>query len=229
MLKHILILVLGAVFASSQAWSEEATELKTDKERLSYSIGASIGKNLKKEGTDVDTDILIKAIKAGLAGKKLAMPDREIQQVLGAYQNELRQHAKMTRQQASIDNKKKGDAYLADNKAKKGVVELPTGVQYKILKEGKGKKPSEFDMVQVYYRGTLIDGTEFDSTDPNKPAKLKVSALIAGWKQVLTLMSVGSKWQIAIPSQLAYGDRGMGSDIGPNEVLLFDVELVGVE
>jgi FKBP-type peptidyl-prolyl cis-trans isomerase FklB len=183
---------------------------------------------LKKEGTDVDVNLLIKGIKTALAGKKTAIADRDMQQILGTYQNELRQHAKMTRQQATVDNKKKGDAYLAENKTKTGVVELPSGIQYKILKEGQGNKPAESDMVQVNYRGTLINGTEFDLTEPGHPAKLKVSALIPGWKQALTLMPIGSKWQIVIPSALAYGERGVGGDIGPNEVLVFEVELLSI-
>jgi FKBP-type peptidyl-prolyl cis-trans isomerase FklB len=127
------------------------------------------------------------------------------------------------------DNKKKGEVFLAENKTKEGVVVLPSGVQYKILKAGNGKKPIDSDVVQVYYRGTLLDGSEFDATEPGQPADLKASSLIAGWKEALRLMPAGSKWQIFVPSQLAYGERGVGSDIGPNETLVFEVELLAVK
>jgi FKBP-type peptidyl-prolyl cis-trans isomerase FklB len=228
MLKHILVLMFGMVFATSQAWAEEASEIKTDKDKLSYAIGASIGKNLKKEGTDVDMNLLIKGMKTGLAGERLAMPEKEVRILLGTYQTELRKKMMLTKQDAIVANKKKGDAYLADNKSKKGVKVLESGVQYKVLKEGNGKKPTEADTVVVHYRGTLTDGSEFDATDPAHPATLKVSSLIAGWKQALTQMPVGSKWQLVIPSALAYGERGVGSDIGPNEVLVFEVELLSI-
>ncbi len=228
MLKHILILSLGTVFAASQAWSEEATEVKSEKDKLSYSIGASIGKNLKKEATDVDLNMMIKGIKNGLAGERLAIPEKEVRMILGTYQSELRKKTMVSKQQAILENKKKGDAFLAENKSKKDVKVLESGVQYKVLKEGNGKKPTEADTVVVHYRGTLIDGSEFDSTEPSHPATLKVTSLIPGWKQALTQMPVGSKWQLVIPSHLAYGERGVGSDIGPNEVLVFDVELLSI-
>jgi FKBP-type peptidyl-prolyl cis-trans isomerase FklB len=145
------------------------------------------------------------------------------------YQTKLRQAVAAKRQQSMGENKKKGDAFLADYKAQAGVLSSPTGVLYKIIKEGTGKKPAESDMVEVNYRGALINGTEFDATEPGKPAKLKVSALIPGWKQALSMMPVGSKWHIVIPSVLAYGERGVGNDIGPNEVLVFDLELLAIK
>jgi len=195
---------------------------------LSYSIGASIGKNIKKEGTDVDINFLVKGLKSSYAGEHLLLSDKEWNSVLSAYMTEMRQHAKLSRQQATETNKKKGDAFLAENKTKKDVVVLPSGVQYKILQQGNGNKPDEFSMVQVNYRGALTDGTVFDETEPGHPANFKLSALIAGWKEALKLMPTGSKWQIVVPSALAYGERGAGNDIGPNEVLVFDVELVGI-
>jgi FKBP-type peptidyl-prolyl cis-trans isomerase FklB len=228
MLKQILVLLCGSVFVTSQAWSEEAPEIKTEKDKLSYSIGASIGKNLKKENTEIDLNLLVKGIKNGLAGERLAIPDKEIRMILGTYQSELRKKMTVSKQQATIENKKKGDAFLADNKSKNGVKVLESGVQYSVLKDGNGKKPSEADTVVVNYRGTLISGDEFDATEAGHPATLKVSSLIAGWKQALTQMPVGSKWKLYIPSQLGYGERGVGSDIGPNEVLVFEVELLSI-
>ncbi len=223
------LICCSLVVASNQVWSADNTALKTDKDKLSYSIGASIGKNLKKESTNIDVNVLIKGLKASLAGEKLVMSDQDIRQVMNDYQTQMRQHAAATKQQAIVENKQKGDAFLAEYKAKEGVQALPSGVLYKVLKEGSGKKPLDSDLVEVYYRGSLINGTEFDATEPGRPATLKASALIAGWKQALSMMPVGSKWHIVIPSQLAYGERGVGADIGPNEVLVFDVELVAIK
>lgn len=229
MLKRCVILLTGLVLATGQVWAAEKAVLKTDKDRLSYSIGASIGKNLKNESTDIDLNLLIKGLKTSMAGEKVLLSDKEIGQVMNDYQMQLRQHAMLKRQQSMGDNKKKGDAYLADYKSQKDVKALPGGVLYKIIKEGNGKKPVESDMIEVNYRGTLINGTEFDATQPGHPATLKASSLIAGWKQALSEMPAGSKWQIVIPSQLAYGERGIGTEIGPNEVLVFDVELVAIK
>lgn len=223
------IILCGLALVSSQAWSADQTVLKTDKDKLSYSLGASIGKNLRKESADIDLDLLIQGMKASMAGDKVLMSDKDIGQIMNDYQMKLRKTALLNRQEALAENKKKGDAYLAEYKTKKGVSSLPSGVLYSVIKEGKGKKPLDSDAIEVYYSGTLINGKQFDATEPGHPATLKVSSLIAGWKQALTSMPAGSKWHIVIPSQLAYGERGVGNDIGPNEVLVFDVELVAVK
>jgi FKBP-type peptidyl-prolyl cis-trans isomerase FklB len=229
MLQRKLVFLLCVIFVTSQAWAEDKVELKTDKDKLSYSIGVSIGKNFKKDGTEVDLDLMIKGFKTGIAGEKPMIADKEIQQIMGSYQMELRKQIMAKNQLALQENRKKGDAFLAENKSKKGVVTTDSGIQYKIIKKGSGKKPIESDMVEVNYRGTLIDGKEFDATEAGKPATLKISALIPGWKQALTMMPTGSKWQIVIPSALGYGERGVGNDIGPNEVLVFEVELLGIK
>jgi FKBP-type peptidyl-prolyl cis-trans isomerase FklB len=223
------IILCSLVATSSQVWAADKTALKTEKDRLSYSIGASIGTNLRKESAGIDLNLLIKGMKTSMAGEQGLMTDKEIRQVINDYQMQLRQRAVVNRQQALADNKKNGDAYLAEYKTQKGVLALPNGVLYKILKEGEGKKPLESDMAEVQYRGTLISGKEFDATEPGHPASLKISSLIAGWKTALTMMPVGSKWHLVIPSELAYGERGVGMDIGPNEVLVFDVELVAIK
>jgi FKBP-type peptidyl-prolyl cis-trans isomerase FklB len=228
MLKRYWLAGCAMVFASSLAWSAEKTALTTDKDKLSYSIGASIGKNLRNESADVDLDLLIEGLKASLAGDKVLLPEKDIRQVMNDYQTQLRQRSQLKKQQAMGENKKKGDAYLARYKAQSGVLELPGGVLYRVVKEGSGRRPLESDMVEVNYRGALINGAEFDATEPGKPASLKISSLIAGWKQALTMMPTGSKWQIVVPAQLAYGERGVGADIGPNEVLVFDLELVAI-
>ena len=229
MLKKSWFFVGGLVLVIGQVLAAGATELKSDKDKLSYSIGSSIGKNFKGDGTEIDTNLLMEGLRSSLAGEKSLLPEKEVRQIMNDYQTKLRQAANAKRQLAIADNKKKGDAFLADYKAQAGVVVAPNGLLYKIVKEGPGKKPVESDMVEVNYRGALINGTEFDATEPGKPATLKVSALIPGWKQALSMMSIGSKWHIVIPPVLGYGERGVGSDIGPNEVLVFDLELVGIK
>lgn len=223
------MVLCSLVFMVMQAGAEEVAPLKTKKDMLSYGIGVSVGKNLKKEGTDIDLNLLIAGMKSALAGEHLLISEKEWRSVLSAYQTEVSMHAKASRQQAMEVNQKKSETFLAENKTKAGVVALPSGVQYKILKAGDGSKPNDSSMIQVNYRGTLPDGTEFDATAPDHPANLKLSALIPGWKEALKLMPSGSKWQIAIPPKLAYGERGVGNDIGPNEALVFDVELVAVK
>jgi FKBP-type peptidyl-prolyl cis-trans isomerase FklB len=229
MLKKSGIFLCGLILVTGQVLAAGSTELKSDKDKLSYSIGASIGKNFQGDGTEVDTNLLMEGLRSSLAGEKPLLPEKDMRQIMNDYQTKLRQAVAAKRQMSMSENKKKGDAFLADYKAQAGVLSTPTGVLYKVIKEGAGKKPAESDMVEVNYRGALINGTEFDATAPGKPANLKVSALIPGWKQALSMMPVGSKWHIVIPSVLAYGERGVGNDIGPNEVLVFDLELVAIK
>ncbi len=227
-MKLKFILLCTMIVSMDQAWSTEVTELKSEKERLSYGIGLSVAKNLKKQSTDFDLEILIQGLRNGLSGSNALMTEKELRKVMNEYQASIRQNAMLTKQQTLTENRLKGEKFLAENKTRSGVVTLKSGVQYKIIKEGKGKKPIDSDLVQVTYRGTLLDGTEFDDTGDNV-VNLKASALIAGWKEALKLMPVGSKWQIYIPSNLAYGERGVGVDIGPNELLVFEVELHGIK
>jgi len=221
-------IVILSQFAGS-AWGEDTVALKTDKDKLSYAIGASIGKNLTKDATDVDLTVLVAALKQSVAGAKLQLSDKEIRLLMNDYEKELRKQANQRRQKAQVENREKGEAFLSAFRKQAGVQVSPGGVLYQVVKAGDGAKPSETDTVQVNYRGTLINGTEFDATESGHPAELKVTALISGWKQALTMMNVGSQWHLVIPSHLAYGERGVGSDIGPNEVLVFDVELVGIK
>lgn len=229
MWKRNTALLCGWVLVTGQVFAADATVLKTDKEKLSYSIGSAIGKNFKNDGTEVDIGLMMEGLKASLAGEKALLPEKEMHQLMNDYQTQLRQAAVGKRQLAINDNKTKGETYLTQYKAQQGVLMSPTGVLYKVVQEGTGKKPLESDMVEVNYRGALINGTEFDATQPGHPANLKVSALIPGWKQALSMMPVGSKWHIVIPAILGYGERGVGNDIGPNEVLVFDLELVAIK
>jgi FKBP-type peptidyl-prolyl cis-trans isomerase FklB len=229
MMNHKQLTVCALVLACCQAWAADTLELKTEKDKLSYSIGASVGKNLKIEGADIDLNLLIEGFKTSLGGQKALLSDKEVQQIMNDFQVQMRQRATAKKQKAMGENQKNGDAYLAQYKTQKGVQSLPSGVLFKVIKEGTGNRPAETDQVEVNYRGTLINGKQFDATEPGKPATLRVSSLIVGWKQALSAMPAGSKWQIVLPPQLAYGERGAGADIGPNEVLVFDVELVAIK
>lgn len=209
--------------------SAEETQLKTDKEMLSYSIGASTAKNLKKSDIEIDPDLVMKGLKDGLAGNKLLLTDKQIMGVMNELMNNVKRTTVANRKEAAEKNLKTGAAFLEANKHKEGVVALPSGVQYQVLKAGDGKKPTDADMVVCYYRGTLIDGTEFDATEDGKPANVKVSALVSGWREALKLMPTGSKWRIFIPPAHAYAERGVGTIIGPNETLVFELELVAIK
>lgn len=223
------MMVMGFGFLVAQANAEEAQVLKTQRDVQSYGIGVNVAKSFKRDAVDIDLGLLVKGMKDVMAGDKLLMPEKELRLAMNSFQSELRQKAAARSRIAAVDNKKKGDDFLAQNKTREGVVTLASGVQYKILKAGDGKLPTEATTVECHYRGTLLDGTEFDSTEPGKPATLKVAQQIAGWKEAVKLMPVGSTWQLYIPPQLAYGPRGVGSDIGPNETLVFEVELLAVK
>jgi FKBP-type peptidyl-prolyl cis-trans isomerase FklB len=205
--------------------------LKTQKDKASYAIGLNIGKSMHKDSVDVDTAILLRGLKDGLAGSKPLLTDEEARASMVALQTDLRkkQEEKMLIQGEA--NKKAGEAFLAENKTKDGVVTLPSGLQYKILTEGTGPKPTATDTVVCNYKGALLDNTEFDSSyKRGQPATFPLSNVINGWKEALQLMPVGSKWQLFIPSDLAYGARGgPGGGIGPNATLVFEVELMSIQ
>jgi len=204
--------------------------LKTQKDKFSYALGMNIGTNLHKQSVPVDPNILARGLKDALAGGKTLLTEDEARAALTAVQNEMRQKQQEKMQQAGAANKKEGDEFLAANKAKEGVVALPSGLQYKILKEGTGPKPAATDTVVCNYRGTLVNGTEFDSSAKHGgPATFLVNGVIKGWTEALQLMPVGSKWQLFIPSDLAYGDRGPSAEIGPSSTLIFEVELVSIQ
>jgi len=226
-MKLKLIVILGILFLVSQVNAQENLVLKNQKDKISYIIGMDIGTNLKKQSIDIDSNILAKGVKDALAGTKPLLTEQEIQETMVAFQKE------MVAKQAEIGkkNKAEGEAFLAENKKKEGVKTLPSGLQYKVIKAGTGKKPKSTDTVTAHYRGTLINGTEFDSSyKRGQPATFPVSGnMIPGWTEALQLMEEGAKWQLFIPSNLAYGERGMGGVIGPNATLIFEIELISIQ
>jgi FKBP-type peptidyl-prolyl cis-trans isomerase len=215
--------------------------LKTQKDKASYAVGLNVGRNLgaqlHQQSVELDQAILLRGVKDALAGGKTLLTDDEVKAVLTQLQTEARtrQQEKMKAEQekmkvAAEGNKKEGEEFLAANKTKEGVVTLPSGLQYKILTEGTGPKPAAADTVSCNYRGTLLNGTEFDSSyKRGQPASFPVTGVIKGWTEALQLMPVGSKWQLFIPAELGYGDRGAGADIGPGATLIFEVELLSIQ
>jgi len=228
-MKHRLIAVLVIALTAFQAFAAEAPVLKSKDDSISYAAGVEVARNFKKQDIKFDADLFIKGLKDELAGRKLLLSEIELRAVMNKLQGEVRRKAVAERQTAALDNRKKESEFLSANKAKEGVVALPSGVQYKVLKAGDGKKPADNDTVVCSYHGSDINGTEFEATEDGKPATLLVSRLIPGWREALKLMPAGSHWQIVVPSKLAYGERGMGSEIGPNETLVFDVKLLEVK
>lgn len=205
--------------------------LKTQKEKNSYALGVNIGTSLRKQGvaTSVDPAIVARGLRDALAGGKTLLTEDDVKNALQQLRTDVQtaQQAKAHAEGASA--RKEGEAFLAANKSKEGVQTLPDGLQYKILQQGNGPKPTANDTVTVNYRGTLINSKEFDSSyKRGQPISFPVSGVIKGWTEALQLMPVGSKWQLFIPPDLAYGDQGAGADIGPGETLIFDVELLAI-
>jgi FKBP-type peptidyl-prolyl cis-trans isomerase FklB len=222
-MKLQVIAALGILFLAFQVSAEENLVLKNQKDKVSYIIGTEIGKNFKKQSVDIDPDVLTRGIKDAISGGKSLLTEQEIQETMATFQKEMM--AKLGEK-----NKKEGEGFLAENKKKEGVKTLPSGLQYKVIKAGTGKKPKINDTVTTHYRGTLIDGTEFDSSyRRGQPVSFPVSGVIPGWTEALQLMEEGAKWQLFIPPILAYGERGMGGVIGPDATLIFEIELISIQ
>ena len=233
-----LIGALGLTFVRAAGAAEEKSELKDQKAKVSYSLGMNMGQYLKRGGFDVDLEVLTTAMKDVLTGKELKLSDQQAREVMMAYQKELSAKREEERAQKAEKNRKEGETFLAENQKKPGVkthtVTLPDGktaeLQYKVLTEGNGATPGSNDVVSINYRGTLINGTEYDSSvKRGQAAKFPINGVIKGWSEALKMMKVGSKWQLFIPSTLAYGDRASGQIIEPGSTLILDVELVASE
>lgn len=228
----------ASVAAAGTSATQPAGERVLDsyKEKLSYSMGLDIARAIKAREFNVDVELITRGIKDGMAGGATLLTPEEVQEVMRKFQEEARakqveQRVKMMAERKELGEKnlKASAEFLAANKEKEGVVTLPDGLQYKVIEEGSGESPTETDRVKVSYRGTLIDGTEFDASPAGQPRVFGVQGVIKGWGEALKMMKPGAKWQLFIPPDLAYGEAGRGAKIGPNAVLIFDVELVGIE
>jgi len=225
------IVTLGFLFCASLVSAEENLILRDQKDKISYSYGVDTGTKLKNLPVSVDLDLFIKGVKDGLSGTKLLMTEQEISETLMGLQKEITTKSEEEKKALAQKNKKEGEAFLAENKKKEGVVTLPSGLQYKVLKEGTGKPPTGTDWVRINFRGNLIDGTVFEDTYKSfgQPVAFSIKGLIPGWAEGLKLMKEGATWQLFIPSNLAFGERGAGTLIGPNATLIIEVELVSVQ
>lgn len=225
-----LIICLGSVLVASIGLAQDKTELKDQKDKASYAIGFELGSSLNKQKVEANPDLLLKGLKDGLSGAKALLTEEQVKETMATLQKEMMDKQAAANKEAGEKNAAAGTKFLTENKTKEGVKTTASGLQYKVLKEGSGESPKETDMVITNYKGTLLDGTEFDSSyKRNEPATFPVNRVIKGWTEALLLMKPGAKYQLFIPSSLAYGDRGVGKDIGPNSTLIFEVELVGIK
>ena len=228
----VFTLVVTGLLTAHGLRAADAPTFANDKDKTSYALGVYYGnswKRLEIEPSDINFDEVLRAMKTALAGDKTALTEQEVGEVLKGFQKNLSARKEEKRHVQGEKNKTEGEAFLTANKSKPGVVTLPGGLQYKVITEGSGEKPKPTDTVTVNYRGTLIDGTEFDSSAKHgRPATFRVGGVIPGWTEALTNMPTGAKWQLFIPSDLAYGERGNPS-IAPNATLLFDVELGSIQ
>ena len=221
-------LLVGVLTASGCNTETEppTTPLTTDQQRFSYAIGYQLGQDVKRRDLDVDPEALAMAVRDGLTAADPKLSPEEMQAaVVKRLQNQLE-----GKQKLASENREKGQAFLTDNKLKEGVIETSSGLQYQVIEPGTGGKPEADSQVTVHYRGTLLDGTEFDSSlSRGEPTSLRVSQVIPGWQEALQLMPEGAKWKVFVPSDLAYGDRGAGDAIAPGETLIFEIQLISID
>jgi FKBP-type peptidyl-prolyl cis-trans isomerase FklB len=225
-----LIICLGAFCIGSIGLAQDKPQLKDQKDKASYSIGYDIGETFKKQNVELNPDTLFGGLKDALAGKEAALTKEDREKTLQAFQKEMMEKQIAASKEAATKDAAEGEKFLAENKKKDGVKTTASGLQYKVLKEGSGASPKETDTVVTNYKGTLLDGTEFDSSyKRNEPASFPVNRVIKGWTEALQLMKPGAKYQLFIPASLAYGERGAGQLIGPNATLIFEVELLNIK
>jgi len=233
MIRCLLTAVLIQLPAAASLGQEDLppkTELSTLKQKASYGIGLNIGRSMKNDGLNVDVKLIAQGIADAMSGAEPKLSQEEFQQVMRAFQEEMAKQIEANRVAEGKANQEKGAKFLAANKLKPGVKTLESGIQYKEIKAGDGPKPKATDTVRAHYEGTLIDGTVFDSSyERGEPASFSLQRVIEGWQLAVPQMNVGDTWMIYIPSELAYKDRGAGNDIGPNETLIFKIELLGIE
>lgn len=231
----VVLVFCAALFAQQQTAPTQTAPTQpgstmNEKEKTSYSIGLNIGMNLQEQEVQIDVPSLTKGIQDALGNSKPALSEDEIRTVLMNLQKEVQTRQEAKRKGMAEQNSKEAEAFLVANKAKPGVITLPSGLQYKVITEGKGPKPAATDTVVTHYKGTFIDGKQFDSSyDRGEPATFTVNGVIAGWTEALQLMPVGSKWQLVVPPKLAYGENGFQNVIPPNSALVFDIELISIQ
>jgi FKBP-type peptidyl-prolyl cis-trans isomerase FklB len=223
-------LLLALIFMTTMAYGAENQALESEKDKTSYAVGVNLAREFQKQTYDLNPAFFAKGFQDAFSGSKILLGDDEMATLLVAFQQRVMQKQVEAQMAAGDKNKKEGEAFLAANKTKKGVKTTASGLQYKVLKEGAGKTAKADDSVTTHYRGTLIDGTEFDSSyKRNEPATFPVNGVIAGWSEALQMMKAGAKWQLFIPPDLAYGARGAGEAIGPHAVLIFEIELLSID
>jgi FKBP-type peptidyl-prolyl cis-trans isomerase FklB len=231
-MKNTLCTVIICLGAAAPVFADSTNVLNDEKARVSYSIGMSVGhnlQNLQSQGAGLDADLITRGMKDMLSGAPTLLTPEQMQATLMAFQKDFAARQQKAREELAVSNKAAGDAFLATNKNNPGVVTLPDGLQYKIITNGDGAMPANTDTVTVNYRGALLDGTEFDSSfKRGQPAKFPVNGVIPGWTEALLKMTVGSRWQLFIPAELAYGERGRPG-IPPNSVLIFEVDLLSTQ
>ena len=229
---YVVMAVVSCLVAISVYAEKDATKapapLNTEMEKVSYAIGTQIGQNFKRQAIEINLDMMMRGLQDALAGKEPVLTQDQIKEVLTAFQQRMRTEQQERQKKEGAENLIKGKAFLDANKAKEGVKVLPSGLQYKVITKGTGKTPKTTDKVKTHYAGTLIDGTEFDSSyKRGTPAEFPVTGVIKGWTEALQLMKEGGKWELYIPAALAYGEQGRPS-IPPNSVLVFQIELIEV-
>jgi FKBP-type peptidyl-prolyl cis-trans isomerase FklB len=229
-MKLTSILALSTSLALGLSAAETAFKLTNEKDKASYCVGMDLGKGLKAQALDINPEALAAGLCDVLASRKTLITEEQAQAILAAFKKELMGRREVQRKEAAEKNGKEGETFLGANRKKDGIKVTASGLQYKIVTVGKGRVPKAADAVKAHYRGTLVDGTEFDSSyKRNEPVVFPVSGVIPGWTEALQIMPVGSKWQLFIPANLAYGEGGAGDVIGPNATLIFEVELLGIE
>ncbi|MFV2060564.1 MAG: FKBP-type peptidyl-prolyl cis-trans isomerase [Gammaproteobacteria bacterium] len=230
-MKKVLRIALSSALVMGVVGQATAVDIKSTKQKTSYAIGVNMSQNLKNLGSEIDVDSLVEGLANGMKGSKLKMSNEEMQKTLMAFQEKITKQRTAAQGKVKSANLDAGKKFLAENKKKKGVITTQSGLQYKIITSGKkdGKSPGATETVTTHYRGTLIDGTEFDSSYARKkPTSFPVNGVIKGWTEALQLMKPGDKWKLFIPADLAYGERGAGAKIGPGSTLIFDIELIKI-
>ncbi len=222
--------LVTVLLMTAAAYGADDQTLRTDREKTSYAIGAQTGADMKHFGMDVDPDLVARGFRDAYSGRKLLLNDQQMSETMTNISRIMEAKSGEMMKQDAERNKREGEAFLAQNARKEGVKTLPSGLQYKIMRAGSGRTPKATDTVAVNYRGTFIDGTEFDSSyRRGQPLTFQVNKMIKGWVEALQIMDVGAKWQLFIPSRLAYGEQGAPPAIGPNAALIYEVELLSIK